>query len=254
MSTATAASSGTNSASDRMCRICFDSASEPSGPERLIRPCRCAGSSQHVHLGCLNEWRIHSSNKKSYFQCEVCGYKYQFRRTAMAAVLANAGILRAHACLCNDLTQLPPVFLHATTTVTFLLLYVVITYAVLVTDKVVNFTSSPPSDITFFWPSLEYWVLSAVVLAIAGYAVSLFMLWEDEWRQLPRLLRAVRIDDLIDNRRDAVYAACAIFVVCGLLLCVYGIYRSLRKATRSYLSKASDAILEVTEETNGKES
>ena len=47
------------------CRICFE---EESDNNKLISPCDCKGTSQYVHLKCLQQWRnmdIYSeANKK----------------------------------------------------------------------------------------------------------------------------------------------------------------------------------------------
>lgn len=59
-----------------------------SDPElgRLLRPCKCKGSSAYVHEGCLQSWRHAnpSYGERNYWQCPTCGFKYRFQRVIWA--------------------------------------------------------------------------------------------------------------------------------------------------------------------------
>eukprot|EP00924_Labyrinthula_sp_SR-Ha-C_P010101 maker-scaffold_40-snap-gene-2.67-mRNA-1 protein AED:0.07 eAED:0.09 QI:0/0/0.33/0.66/1/1/3/822/313 len=46
----------------------------------LFRPCKCSGTIAWVHMECLDTWRNHSSNKKSFYECDQCKFKYKFGR------------------------------------------------------------------------------------------------------------------------------------------------------------------------------
>eukprot|EP00656_Telonema_subtile_P022117 TRINITY_DN2318_c0_g1_i9.p1 TRINITY_DN2318_c0_g1~~TRINITY_DN2318_c0_g1_i9.p1 ORF type:complete len:220 (+),score=12.86 TRINITY_DN2318_c0_g1_i9:281-940(+) len=72
-----------NESVERTCRICLD------GDGRLISPCLCRGSSKFVHVECLNAWRAQSASNVSFFQCDVCGYRYNLQRTHWASVLQS---------------------------------------------------------------------------------------------------------------------------------------------------------------------
>ena len=90
----------------RTCRICFETVEptfhppsetvpemfqslpsvtyESPDPEagRLLRPCKCKGSSKYVHEGCLQAWR-HADpeyGKRNYWQCPTCGFRYRLER------------------------------------------------------------------------------------------------------------------------------------------------------------------------------
>ena len=57
---------------------------ESTDPEagRLLRPCKCKGSSKYVHEGCLQAWR-HADpgyGKRNYWQCPTCGFRYRLER------------------------------------------------------------------------------------------------------------------------------------------------------------------------------
>lgn len=66
---------------DPMCRICQMTQSEMP-KMRLIKPCRCTGTQQHVHLICLNRWR--ETSHSAHYACAVCHYTYKVRRTFIA--------------------------------------------------------------------------------------------------------------------------------------------------------------------------
>ena len=87
----------------RTCRICLEtvlptfhppsenlpsafqgkgSVSYDSEDGRLIRPCKCKGSSRYVHDTCLQEWR-HADpgySKRNFWQCPTCGFRYRLER------------------------------------------------------------------------------------------------------------------------------------------------------------------------------
>ncbi|XP_038072748.1 uncharacterized protein LOC119741129 [Patiria miniata] len=54
------------------CRVCFEAETSPKN--RLIRPCRCAGSSASIHRQCLVKW-IHISGNR---RCEVCNARFSY--------------------------------------------------------------------------------------------------------------------------------------------------------------------------------
>ncbi|EEQ31311.1 hypothetical protein McanMca71_004574 [Microsporum canis] len=95
---------------NRTCRICLESVPptthlpsdslpsflqakvrvtyESSDPElgRLLRPCKCKGSSRYVHEGCLKLWRNADPayGRRNYWQCPTCGFEYRLERMTWA--------------------------------------------------------------------------------------------------------------------------------------------------------------------------
>ena len=66
---------------------------ESSDPEsgRLIRPCKCKGSSRYVHEGCLQAWR-HADPEygaKNYWKCPTCGFKYRLERMRWGRAISS---------------------------------------------------------------------------------------------------------------------------------------------------------------------
>lgn len=49
---------------------------------RLLRPCKCKGSSKYVHEGCLQQWRHAdpSYGRRNFWQCPTCGFQYRLER------------------------------------------------------------------------------------------------------------------------------------------------------------------------------
>lgn len=49
---------------------------------RLLRPCKCKGTSQYVHEGCLQAWRHAdpSYGTRNYWKCPTCGFNYKLQR------------------------------------------------------------------------------------------------------------------------------------------------------------------------------
>jgi len=63
---------------------------------RLIRPCKCKGSSRYVHEQCLQQWR-HSdrsyTSARHYWQCPTCGFRYRLQRLTWAKYISSAGMI-----------------------------------------------------------------------------------------------------------------------------------------------------------------
>jgi len=58
---------------------------------RLLRPCKCKGTSKYVHEGCLSAWR-HADpaySKRNYWQCPTCQYRYRLQRLGIGRVVSS---------------------------------------------------------------------------------------------------------------------------------------------------------------------
>ncbi|CAG8586789.1 14008_t:CDS:1 [Funneliformis mosseae] len=89
-----------NSTQLKYCKICQESDSPSSQGEsvtdcssyrkgKLISPCKCKGSLQYIHLGCLNQWRNSNVREEASYRCEVCKYEYKFYRTRLAKIFTS---------------------------------------------------------------------------------------------------------------------------------------------------------------------
>jgi RING-variant domain len=58
---------------------------------RLIRPCKCKGSSRYVHEGCLQAWR-HADrrySRRTFWECPTCGFRYKLERMRYARWISS---------------------------------------------------------------------------------------------------------------------------------------------------------------------
>jgi hypothetical protein len=58
---------------------------------RLLRPCKCKGTAQFVHEGCLKEWRHADPGyaRRNYYECPTCGFRYQLQRIGWGRMIAS---------------------------------------------------------------------------------------------------------------------------------------------------------------------
>lgn len=70
---------------------------------RLIRPCKCKGSSRYVHEGCLQAWRHADPDygKRNFWQCPTCGFRYRLERMRWASWISSTGMLGFCYTLCS---------------------------------------------------------------------------------------------------------------------------------------------------------
>jgi E3 ubiquitin-protein ligase MARCH1/8 len=59
-----------------MCRICYD---EDAITQRMIRPCKCAGSVQYVHEDCLKLWIVSHGTNLTGAKCEICQTEFKMQ-------------------------------------------------------------------------------------------------------------------------------------------------------------------------------
>lgn len=55
----------------KICRICL----EDDHPQDMIAPCKCRGGSKWVHRQCLDQWRIHETDR-AFSKCTECLFDY----------------------------------------------------------------------------------------------------------------------------------------------------------------------------------
>ena len=123
---------------------------ESSDPElgRLLRPCKCKGSSKYVHEGCLQAWR-HADpgyGRRNYWQCPTCGFQYRLERMQWGRWISST------------VTQI---------TLTFAILLSTIFVAGFVGDVIINFYLDP------------YWFISTRPWAEFGAKFEPILLDED---------------------------------------------------------------------------
>lgn len=124
-------------------RVVYESPDPEFG--RLLRPCKCKGSSRYVHEGCLRTWR-HADpgySKRNFWRCPTCGFQYRLERLTWARWISSAG------------TQL---------TLTVLILLFTIFLLGFVADPIINLYMDPLDTIYY----TEYWEPSTVSDTVPG--------------------------------------------------------------------------------------
>lgn len=60
---------------------------------RLIRPCKCKGSSRYVHESCLQHWRHAdpSYGRRNFWQCPTCHFQYRLERMRWGRWITSKG-------------------------------------------------------------------------------------------------------------------------------------------------------------------
>lgn len=58
-----------------ICRFCLEDLTSEENP--MIQPCKCKGSSAHVHEVCLRKWRRTTAHSKNITHCQLCLKKYR---------------------------------------------------------------------------------------------------------------------------------------------------------------------------------
>lgn len=90
-----------STASIPLCRICHSST-----PPKLLSPCACRGTCQHVHAACIEEWimrRVRSGTPlHTAATCEICQtvYAHSISASHPLTFLASRGAWRRWAHLC----------------------------------------------------------------------------------------------------------------------------------------------------------
>ena len=75
------------------CRYCLESDGD------FVSPCQCSGTSQYVHVTCLNQWRHTNPNYKD--KCRECGVHYfwqQIHYGETFVLCQSASILAQYGC------------------------------------------------------------------------------------------------------------------------------------------------------------
>lgn len=72
-------------------RVVYVSEDPESG--RLLRPCKCKGSSRYVHEGCLQTWRLANPQRggRNFWECPTCRFQYRLQRLNWGRWISSAG-------------------------------------------------------------------------------------------------------------------------------------------------------------------
>ncbi|KAJ5888965.1 hypothetical protein N7495_009006 [Penicillium taxi] len=226
----------------RICRICLETVLptlqpseflqrprvvyESEDPElgRLLRPCKCKGSSRYVHEGCLQAWR-HADpgyGTRNFWQCPTCGFQYQLGRLTWARWISSTA------------TQI---------SLTIAILFITIFLLGFIADPIIDFYLGPIDDIydeivneDASW--LEHFVKGFATLGLASFLKAIFTLSPWHWN-----LRTVTNGRSTGRNRLA--ALNWVVIVAGVGTFLWTVYKGVRSWSKRTLEKAGERVMDV---------
>ncbi|TPX72895.1 hypothetical protein SpCBS45565_g00007 [Spizellomyces sp. 'palustris'] len=234
METASAGPGVSTATDEKLCRICYSPAEDPDAAElgRLISPCKCKGTMKYVHIECLNEWRKVSRNRQSFYECDHCHYRYNFRRTAWAKVVVNEGVVTLLTLIIFFLGVVLAGFLMKL----FLLYYVPYPDVDDLDDEDLVFFLRP-SSISLWTIDIPHLLTGLVLVGLLGFFQIVLTFLTGPWGGVPRIRT---------NRGDqSPSIVLMILVAIGVMKTMWTIYKSVRRWSRQRLEIVETAILDV---------
>ncbi|KAI1912027.1 hypothetical protein LOZ61_003570 [Ophidiomyces ophidiicola] len=227
-------------------RVSYDSEDPSLG--RLIRPCKCKGSSRYVHEGCLRQWR-HADpgyGRRNYWQCPTCGFQYRLERMAWGRWISSAS------------SQI---------LVTVVILMFVMFALGFVADPIINLYIDPYDTIitsTAFWDKdadphiiavggaktwTEHFVKGLASLGVLSFLKVVFALSPWQWWNL-------RNSGLLGGGRggrrggatgrDRVASISWLVIVIGVATFLWGVYKGVRAWSCRVLESAGQRVMDVS--------
>ncbi|KAJ5610177.1 hypothetical protein N7510_006896 [Penicillium lagena] len=242
----------------RVCRICLETVLptfqpsdlpgflakpqvvyESSDPTlgRLLRPCKCRGSSRYVHEACLQSWR-HADpgyGKRNYWQCPTCGFQYRLGRLTWARWISSAftQLLLTLAIL------LLAVFLLGFVADPIIDLYLDrwdLDYA----DLVVDPSSSLDPDNSSWFQHFVKGLASLGVLSILKVA------WAaSPWYWNVRATAGVMTSTNRSTGRSRFASLGWLMIVIGVGTFLWAVYKGVRSWSKRTLEKAGEKVMDV---------
>ncbi|OOF94887.1 hypothetical protein ASPCADRAFT_208545 [Aspergillus carbonarius ITEM 5010] len=216
-------------------RVIYKSSDPESG--RLLRPCKCKGSSRYVHEGCLQLWR-HADpgyGKRNYWHCPTCGFHYRLERLQWAHWISS------------PLTQLGLTLIVLMFTI-FLLGFVadpIINLYVDPTDPIIRsdlwdtrpVTSTLPEDKRTSWT--EHFVKGLASLGFLSFVKAIFAL--SSWHGLT--LRGTGM--LGGGRNTGRNRVAWLVIIIGVGSFLWAVYKAVRTWSCRALEKAGERVMDV---------
>ncbi|MCJ1424491.1 hypothetical protein MMC29_002379 [Sticta canariensis] len=216
--------------------------SEDPESGRLLRPCKCKGSSKYVHEGCLQQWRYADPGfaKRNYWQCPTCGFRYRLQRMRWAAWISS---------VTSQITL--------TITIFFLAMFLF----GFIADPVINIYLDPYSAISSAskigtkiepvltrdevasWP--EHFLKGLAAIGLLSFVKFLFALSPWQWWN-------VRSSGIMSGSgrtggtgRDRLASLSWVVILVGVGTFLWAVYKFVRAWSRRTLEKAGESVMDV---------
>ncbi|PWY90639.1 hypothetical protein BO70DRAFT_358095 [Aspergillus heteromorphus CBS 117.55] len=211
-------------------RVVYESSDPESG--RLLRPCKCKGSSRYVHEGCLRLWR-HADpgyGNRNFWHCPTCGFQYRLER------------LRWARWISSPLTQLGLTLVVLMFTV-FLLGFIADPIINLYLDPLdptlpLDLWDHPPEDPRASWT--EHFVKGLASLGFLSFIKAVFAL--SSWQGLT--LRGTGF--LGGGRNTGRNRVAWLVIIIGVGSFLWAVYKGVRTWSCRALEKAGEKVMDVT--------
>ncbi|KAJ5577499.1 Zinc finger RING-CH-type [Penicillium hispanicum] len=229
----------------RVCRICLETVLptfqpseflqksrvvyESTDPElgRLLRPCKCKGSSRYVHEGCLQSWR-HADPEfgtRNFWQCPTCGFQYRLERLTWARWISSAA------------TQI---------LLTFAILLLTIFLLGFIADPIIDLYLGPLDDIydelddeEASW--LEHLLKGLAALGFVSFFRAIFAFSPLHWNMRGSSV----VTSGRSTGRNRVASLNWLVIMVGIGTFLWGVYKGVRSWSRRTLERAGERVMDV---------
>ncbi|KAB8342849.1 hypothetical protein FH972_022447 [Carpinus fangiana] len=209
------------------------SVSYESESGRLIRPCKCKGSSAYVHEECLQQWRHADPDygSRNFWQCPTCGFRYRLERMSWGNWIASTPM----QVLLTLTIFLVAIFILGFVADPIMNLYLD-PYDVLLSSERSAFDERIILDDEPTW--LEHFVKGLASLGLLGFAKVAF--------SLPYWVRFGNFGGgRGNNGRDRMGNVTWIFILLGVITVLSAVWKSVRSWSGRVLKKAGERVMDV---------
>ncbi|KAL6717479.1 hypothetical protein ACLMJK_005394 [Lecanora helva] len=218
---------------------------ESSDPKdgRLLRPCKCKGSSKYVHEGCLQAWR-HADpgyGKRNYWQCPTCGFRYRLERMQWGRWISSSA---------TQIILTASIFIAAL----FIMGFIADPIINLYFDPLSIISSAPLSKVgQRIEPILtdddvptwtEHFIKGLASLGLLGFVKVIFALSPWHWWNY-RSAGIIRGGQSGNTGRDRLANISWIVVIIGVGTFLWAVYKGVRAWCRRTLEKAGERVMDV---------
>ena len=219
--------------------------SEDPSLGRLIRPCKCKGSSRYVHEGCLQQWRHAdpSYGSRNFWRCPTCNYSYRLQRVSWGQAI-------------NNTTTRIGLTLLVFGVVLFLLGFVADPIIGLYLDPYDTIASGGPSK--YRLPSeefgatvdrtgwMQHFIKGLASLGLLGFVKVFFAMSPWQWWNL----RSSGLASSSSRRagttgRDRMANISWVVVLIGVVTFLVALWKGVKNWSRHALEKASEVVMDV---------
>jgi len=219
-------------------RVTYES--PPGDGGRMIRPCKCKGSQKYVHEDCLSAWRRQDPlQKRNYWQCPTCSYKYHLQRLTWGRWLSSTA---------SQITLTLFIFVAGM----FILGFVADPIINLYLDPVSTiYTAGGPTGSLIFedepatWA--EHFLKGLASLGLLGFAK--FLLTLSPWHWFNMRGTGVMVNrsggGIGGTGRDRLQGLNWIAIVVGIITVMWAVWKGVRAFSRKVLEQAGEKVMDV---------